>query len=837
MSRKILKASCSTLNPQDGGFDWVNFLENTENYNPNRLTVFVGDRIPGKQYSALASTGGLLARQCFRWENYPVKDINRYFVDFSQASVTLTVKLHAKEGASSSMDTVFTGELPSDTMAINLSSKFNQGTVDGGINEDCWGKLVYYDTGALGQGIVFSPADYVDMSKNDGSGIFFNGGALPDYSDFTISMAINNSTTTARTPSANLQMGRSNSLISQATLGNITGLSSYWSIGIEPILTTQTGNIGGQISNCNVAKETTFTPWLHFGTPTVGYPNFVETDNGTDEMQYWQATNPQYGRNTSDGMLPCGNCISIVPSVFMSDNGFKLLTNAASNPGGAAAEENKRWTTYFSMAGTNLITLKETQPLYIPAPISSGPLPLEMIPGGTTGLFMLVPITRINNGVTFYTPYVNSVTTSSAPNLLNDFKAYSSAVTTGGAKSYFRPAQGLLYKWFDIAEVKMTLNIPAYRLDSVEEVRRFFNTLIFEPTLKRNSSIWLKWGLTDTKPIANSINLLSLNSLQANNSKIEFTLTARGILEKVNEVLKMYGISQSAREWPTNNLSIRQVCAMCTTTYDLEMLYSKLLPQETYRMTPVGSILTNGGTKAFTRLGPNLSGGPPYNMTVKASDLTTQLGEFDSTYNYYYVEVDALPPTGNSRFNRNNDFACTCPMGIAGQYPSLRIPNLNASNDFGGTLEISFNTEAYLNFPWSGPVSVSVSGGGPSLHGFTKTNMISETMLSGYAKGWFNNLNPFSPDYDPNAIPSGVDQWLDLDSRLVNFNARAVEIWVEIGLEIPVYTTFPSAHNTTADDKIQRNVRNVVPNTNFSTYKDTSEIGAYSMARMMRGGS
>lgn len=830
MSRKILKASCSTLNPSTGDFDWVNFLEHTGNYDPSRLVVFVGDKIPNQQYSAFSSTGGLLARQLFKWENYPTKDINRYFIDFSQTTVTLTVKLNPKEGVSSSLSNVFTGELPSDTMAINLSSKFGQGTVDGGVNEDVWGKLVYYDTGALGQGIVFSPADYVSMGSKDGSGLFFNGGALPDYSDFQISIATKNSTTVGRTPSANVQMGRANSLLSQATLGNVVGISGYWSLGVEPVLSTQTGNIGGQICNTNVSAEKTFTPWMHFGTPTVGYPNFVETDNGTDELQYWQAVNPQYSRGTADGMLICGNCISITPSTFMSDNGYRILSSVASNPGGSAAEENKRWTGYFSGAGTSTIKIKETQPVYFPSPVSSGPLPLEMIPGGINGLYLLVPITRVSNGVTFYTQFVNSVPITTAPNLINDFHAYSSSVMTGGAKNYFRPAQGLIYKWFDISEVKMTLNIPAYRLDSIEEVRRFFNTVVFEPTLKRESSLWLKWSLTDSKDISNTIDLLSLNSLQSNGNKIEFRLTARGILDKINSIFSMYGISQTTREWPTNNLSIRQVCAMCTTSFDLNMLYGTLYTHQPYLSTPVGAILSNGGTKVFARQGPNLAGGPPHDMTVVASDLVSQLGEWNSTFNYWYVEIDALPPTYSSRFNRYNDFVCTCPMSVAGVYPSLRIPNLNASNDFGGTLEISFNTDAYLNLPWSGPSSSNVLGGGPGISGFTSSNLMSETMLSNYSKGWFNNLNPFSADYDANSIPSGVDQWFDLDSRLVNFNARAVEVWVEVGIEIPVYTTFPSSSNTTADD-----TRSVQQSSSFNNpFPSTSNITMYSMSRMLQ---
>lgn len=822
MSRKILRASCSTLNPETGTRDWVNFLENPTNYNPARLVVFVGDKLPGSNYSNLASTGGLLARQLFKWENYPTKDVNRYFMDMSQASVTLSVKLFPKEGVSSSLSTTFTGELPSDTMAINLSSKFNQGTVDGGTSEDVWGRLVYYDTGALGQGMVFSPADYVDMGQNDGSGIFFNGGALPDYSDFQISIATKNNTAVALTPSANLQMGRSNSLLSQAYLGNITGISGYWSLGLEPILRTQTGNIGGQVSNCNVSAEKTFTPWMHFGTPTVGYPNFVETDNGNDELQYWQAVNPQYGRGTADGMLPCGNCISICPSTFMTSFGYKLLTSAASNPGGAEAVESKRWTTYFSSTGTNIIQLNETQPLFFPTPVGSGPLPLEMIPGGINGLYMLVPITRIFNGVTFYTPYVNSATTASAPNLLSDFKAYSSTDTTGDAMRYFRPSQGLLYKWFDIQEIKMTINIPAYRLDSVEEVRRFFSTVTFEPTLKRESSLWLKWSLNDNNDIANTIDLLALNSFQMNDKKIEFRLTARGILEKINEVFAMYKISQTTQEWPTNNLSIRQICAMCTTTYDLRQLYQNLYTQKDYLLTPVGSILSNGGTKVFSRQGPNLSGGAPYNMTVVARDLVAQLGEWDSTLNQWYVEIDALPPISYSRFQRNNDFLCTCPLSITGKYPSLRMPNLNASNDFGGIINVSFNTRAILNFPWCGPTTTSVVGGGPALSGFTSSNTMSEAILSNYGKGWFNNMNPFSPDYDANSIPGGVDQWYYLDSRLVNFNARAVEIWVEVGIEIPVYSTFPTQNNTTADDKP-------------AGYQAAPNITTYSMTRMMSG--
>lgn len=809
MSRKILHATCSTVNPQTGNHDWVNFLENTSNYDPARLVVFVGERGPSSAYSSLASTGGILARQLFKWENYPTKDVGRYFVDFQQASVTLTVILQPKVGANASLSTTFTGELPSDTMAINLSSKFNQGTVDNGINEDVWGKLVYYDTGALGQGMVFSPADYVSLGGANGSGIFFNGGALPDYNDYKISLAIQNSTTTARTPSANLQMGRSNSLLSQAVLGNVVGMSGYWSLGIEPVDSSQIGNICGQVANANLSTATTFTPWMHFGTPTVGYPSYATTNGSSTGTQYWQAVNPQYGRGSADGMMRCGNCISIAPSTFMTDFGFSLLSSPASNPGGSDAIESKRWTTYFSKAGTSYIQLKETQPVYFPSPISSGPLPLEMIPGGINGLYMLVPVTRVMNGVTFYVPFTNSVRSGLVSNLLSDLMAYSSASLTGEATSFYRPAQGLIYSWFDIFEIKMTLNVPSYRLDSVEEVRRFFGTVLFEPSLVRESSLWLKWSMTDVDdPIATTVDLLALNSMQKEN-KITFNITARGILDKIAEVFSMYGVSQTSQEWPTNVLSIRQVCAMCTTTWNLRMLYENLYNVPKYLQTPVGSILSNGGTKVYGRQGPNLSGGPPYSMTVTAQDITNSLGEFDNSTNTYFVEIDSLPPLSTSRFQRNNDFVTTCPMAIAGTYPTLRIPNLNSSNDQGGTLTVEFFTSAYMNLPWSGPSTAGVAGGGPGLSGFTSSTTINSTILSNYDKGWFNNLNPYSSDYLQGSILNDTDKWIDLDSRLVDFNARAVEVWVEVGVQIPVYSSFPTAGNTTSDD--------VYINTNPST--------------------
>ena len=807
MSRKVLRASCSTLNPSTGQYDWVNFLEHTTTtYDPARLTVFVGERAPSAQYSALASTGGLSARQLFRWENFPTKDLSRYFIDFSEATVTLRMTLLPKVGTSAGLTDTFTGQLPSDSMAINLNSTFGQGAADNMLNEDVWGRLAYYDTGALGQGIVFSPADYVPQGTADGRGLFMNGALIPDYNDGEINLLTENLTATRRTPSANFQMGRDASLISQGVLGNIQGISGYWSLGVEPVASNVTGNICGSISQLATAEVSNLTPWMHFGTPTVGYPSIAETDGTTDSQKnYWQAVNPMYGRSATGGAMRCGNCLAIAPSTFMTDFGFGLLTNENSNPQGASTPENQRWTTYFTQAGTNLITLSETQPLGLTTPIASGPMPFEAVPNIQSGLYMLVPVTRVLNGVTLYTPYNGTATTSQgAPNneFVTPFHGVTNDASQGAAKGFWRPPGGLMYAWYEVREVCMTINVPAYRIDSVQELNTFFGLLTFNPTLTREASLWLKWSLADNNPLSSTISVLALNSQQTNGDRIEFNISARDILQKVTKVFEMYGIQQARTEWPTNTLSIHQVLATCTTKADLFQQYKELYASSTYLTSAAGTLMSNGGCRTFTRCGPNLSAGAPTNMTVTLYDIVNGLGEVVSATAKRFTELDAIPCVSNSRFRQVNDFLTSCPTLIAGAAPQLRIPNLNVSTDMGGLLSVAFNTQAIVNLPWAGPMSQSWAGGGPELTGFAASTLINADKLKSYSKGWFNNLNPWSPDYTKGSITNGTDKWPDLDSRVVNFNARAVEVWVQIGVEIPVYNQVPTGTNTTADDGV-----------------------------------
>lgn len=799
MALKILRASCDTNNPETGKPDWINFIENSSlPYNPRRLTVFVGNHKKGQRYDIMSSSGGLLAPQRFEWENFPEFDKQRYFILPKQASVTLEVHLEPTVGTNLSTSAQFDGTLPSDTLAINLGSSYSNGTVEDFPDEDEWGKLVYYDTGRLGRGFAFEPQSYFPASgSNNPLGFYLMGGSIPDYTDTEISVQLPRQIQSVKTTSSlNFQVGRDQSILNQMMDTTEIGISGYWSVGYENAQGDSTiGNKDGRVDG----MTTNLQPWMHFGLPTVGYPSSatVSGSNVSYPDSYWQLVNPIYGKPCTQGNNRWGNCISITPSAFFTNAGQQLVTNIQSDPSGASSLPNTKWTTYFSNS-TSTIVLKETQPLKMEAPIFNGKLPLVTIPFVETGLSMLVPVTRIMSGVVLYSNYTDGGTTSQVITKL----AHSSISTGESASNYSTPEQGLLYLNFNVKYVKMTINVPVERIDTENQSNEYFGVLSSSGGLTQNFRIWLRWFMQggDSK-LSSTIKLNELNGQQTQpDDYIEFRIEARQIIQKLMEALKLHKMNTTTL--PLDGIQITDTIVSCTTKPDLFQLYSRLLNSSNFVQTPQGSILQAGGTKVFTRNGPNLSGGAPDPVKVYFYDVINKIGEIQAN-GTRVCSYEAYPRLGLTRLDRTNDYFTHSSHNVLNNtYPELRWPNLNDSSDTGGIVVIHCRTNAYYNYPWCGPSNTTVNGGGIKIDGAASVTATPEN-FSKYSQGWFNNYNPFSVDYNQANDQAGIDPWEDLDSRLVDFNSRSVEVWLGLKIVLPIYNgNYLKPDNTVKDNII-----------------------------------
>lgn len=800
MALKILRASCDTNNPETGNPDWVNFIENANlPYNPKRLTVFVGNHKKGQRYDIMASSGGLLAPQHFTWENFPQQDKKRYYLLPRQASVTLEVHLEPTVGANLSTTNQFNGALPSDALAINLGTSYSNGTVEDFPNEDEWGKLVYYDTGRLGRGFAFQPNAYFPAVSSSGNqlGFFLMGGAIPDYTDQNIYVSLKNQTSGIRLTSAlNFQVGRDLSLLNQMHDDGEIGISGYWSIGYESVQGNVIGNKDGRVDNYDTHVPT----WLNFGLPTVGYPSAATVSGATVSYpdSYWQLVNPIYGKPCTQGNNRWGNCISITPSAFFTTAGYKLVTSIESNPTGANAVEKSKWTTYFNTSSSKII-LKETQPLYMEAPIMNGKLPILSIPNVEAGLQMLVPITRIMNGVVLYSNYGDGNTTTPTMKL-----AHSSTSTGEEASNYSMPEQGLLYLNFNVTYVKMTINMPVERIDTESQSEKYFGVLSTTGGLTQNFKLWLRWYMEgEDKQLKSTITLKELTAQQINpNDYLEFRITAKMIILKLMEAMKLHNIPTT--DLPLSGLKITDTIVSCTTKPDLYQLYNRLLNSNSFVQTPQGSILQAGGTKVFTRNGPNLSSSPPDPVTIYFYDVINGIGEIQND-GKRICSYESYPLLGLSRRNLTNDYYTKTRHDILkNAYPELRWPDLNNSSDDGGVVVVHCRTNHHFNYPWCGPSNTTISGGGIKIDGANSLTATSENFAK-YEQGWFNNYNPFSSDFNETYNQPGTDPWEDLDSRLVDFNSRAVEVWIGLLVNLPIYDGNYLKNDNTVADNIKTN--------------------------------
>ena len=804
MSRYILKAECATASP------FVDFLQSSspslDASDPTNLIVFVGDK--AKQNSGLSilpCSGGQYARQKFQWTNLDRisnLDQTKLFLDYNNITVTLSVELEAKQDPLLTYGTAGS-TIPAGALAINLGSKGFQFNSSNMINGDTWGKLVYYEPGSLGVGWAFSANDYMPQTylsqANNNLGMYLLGGLLPDVS-YTSLSSQTNATFASSYPSSNLQVGRDQALLTQmVSTSRVDGPQGYWSVqptNYDTAAATD-GRAGGMLYSGGTVTPV-FNSYSPFGFMALSYPTALSTtvQTSANKTVGWNLQFPSYGPSTQDGYMPTGNAISVSPGSFFTAEGLALLQNQASNPS-APTVPAKLWTDYWSINATNVITLQETKPFYIEAPMFNAPIAMNLIPNVNSGLNMLVPITRLYNGVYLYTPIKTASSGNTQPMHLN-----TQAVTDA---SYFVNPFGTLQKWFAPKRVALTLNFPFVRVDTALQASRFFNTPYMNNNFTTTVPLWLKYyfvppqtenGIVNTAfNVDTTASIQQIRAAMPGGDTMQFVYTAKQLLERFSTVLATYGIPVSSG-WGLQTLEISRIMVSCTLMLDFPRLYRSSYALTQFTSSCQGAILQRGGTKVFSRCGSSLSAGPPSQMTLLFSDvLGDNIGHVTSTGGREAV-CDVSDVVHQDYGTAHNDYFNSTSSFIFSRSVFLRIPEYGSVSDSGGSVIIDFQPHPIINMPFSGEVLKNVASGGPQFKSSDiSSGTLTTTNLASYANGWFNNLNPFSPDYKEsyslavNTDDSDPNPFLDY--KLVDFLRRKIEIWFQIQVPVQIYTGSP----------------------------------------------
>ena len=803
MSRIVLNAECST------GDNFVDYLQSTTKSkalnNGDTLTVFVGDKdVQNAVLSVMPCSGGLYALQNFKWTNLDkIKKLNpaSLFLDSSNISVTLSVELEAVQDTGLQYGTAGT-TIPSGALAVNLGNRGFQYNTSNMLNEDEWGKLVYYEQGGLGLGWAFSANSYIPtigQARYNGLTMYLFGGMMNDVSFGTISAAVTGYQSSITSP-FNLQMGRDQALLTQmVSTSQISGAQGYWSVqptNFSPEL-AEGGRSGGSlvVPTSITGSTPAFGAYNPFGSLFLSYPTAVQSSSQNSALNGWNLLFPSYGPTTQDGYIMSGNALSIPPGAFFTREGLELLKNNQSNP----SNNPKLWTDYWSGA-THIVHLEETKPLYIECPMFNLPIAMEKIPDFNNGLHMLVPVTRIVNGVYIYQPVGGTSGDGGLTPL--SMNKYANNLTN---KNYFTNPIGTLQTWFAPKKVTLRINMPFIRLDTALQGRNFFNVPYVGPTLSDNVNIWLKFPfLPQTNPDGIRIppgsiyTTMSFGEIrnQTNGGPLEKVLTARTILEKLVSVMNMHGIQPSVR-WGLEQLVIRGVCVSVTTYPDLERLYGVLFNRQLFKQSAQGAVLINGGMKMFSRCGPFASAGAPSNMHLEFYDTIPPDEYYNSNNPETSISCDVNDYVQMGRGGSNNDYFNVSTSFMFSGSVQLRMPSGEAA-DQGGQLTVSFQPRPVLNIPFSGELRASVKTGGPVFINSTvpiNTGAINASNLASYSPGWFNNINPFSPDYnkalDTDESTSTYDPYPYLDYKMIDLNHRKIEVWVAVSVPLAIYTTSP----------------------------------------------
>lgn len=801
MSRIILNAECST------GDVFKDYLQSATKSislnNGDTLAVFVGDKdVNNLDLSVMPCSGGLYALQNFKWTNLDkIRNLKRssLFLDSSNISVTLSVDLEAVQDTTIKYGSVGTG-IPVGALAVNLGSRGFQFNTSNMLNEDEWGKLVYYEQGGLGLGWAFSANSYIPsigQARYNGLTMYLFGGMMSDVSFGTVSASVAGYQSSITSP-FNLQMGRDQALLTQmVSTSQIHGAQGYWSVQPTnfPRGPADGGRLGGILMKPSDSLTTsTFSAFNPFGSLFLSYPTAVQNSSQSSSTKIgWNLLFPSYGPTTQDGYMMSGNALSIPPGAFFTREGLELLKSSGSNPSTSGMIP---WTEYWSGA-THVIHLEETKPLYIECPMFNLPIAMEKIPDFDNGLHMLVPVTRIANGVYIYQPVGDASDNATLGNVkMSQYNASSD-------KNYFANGFGTLQKWFTPKKVTLRINMPFVRLDTPLQARNFFNVPYIGPSLSDNVSVWLKFPfLPQTSPGGMRVpsgsiyTTMSFGEIrnQTNGGPLEKVLTARTILEKLVALMNMHGIQPSTR-WGLEQLVIRSVCVSVTTYPDLERLYGVLFNRKPFIQSAQGAILKNGGMKMFSRCGPFLSAGSPSNMHLEFDGIIPPGEYYNSDAPATSLSCDVNDYVQMGRGGSNNDYFNVSSGFMFSGAVQLRMPSGEAA-DQGGQLTVSFQPRPVLNSPFSGELRGDVKTGGPVFPSSAIVDgAITSSQLAAYTGGWFNNINPFSPDYkkslDTDEAVNSYDPYPYLDYKMVDLNHRKIEVWVAVSVPLAIYTTSP----------------------------------------------
>ena len=800
MSRYILKAECATAEP------FVDFLQSqTPNltFDPKNLTVFVGDKAantPG--VSVMPCSGGLYAPQQFMWKNLDaVSSLNptKLFLDANNITVTLSVDLQVSADASLSYGVTGT-TIPQGALAINLGNKGFQFNSSNMINGDEWGKLVYYEQGGLGIGWAFNADTYLPRygsgALGGGLGMYMLGGMLPDVTYETL-VSQTSSTLVPTFFTYNLMVSRDQALLTQmVSVDKLQGPQGYWSVqptNFDPAAATS-GRLGGTIAGSTGTVSPTFSVYNPLGFPCLSFPTAMQSTAQASQTQGWNLLFPSYGPSTQDGYMMTGNCLSVSPGAFFTEQGLALLQNQNSSPSSPAVSPSL-WTEYWSNA-TNNIHLEETKPFYIEAPLFNAPVAMNLIPNYQAGLSMLVPITRICNGVYLYTPVKSGTGDVQAVNM--------NTAQVSSDPNYFSNSFGTLQKWFVPKRVSLTINMPFVRIDTPIQASRFFGTPYLDLNYTTTVPVWIKFHYQPTEGINGALSPASVDTaatltqiIAASQGGImQFIYSAREILNRFSSVLMSHNQPVSANRWGLQRLEISRVMVSCTTDVSLRRLYSSLFGLQSFMSSPQGAILSKRGMKVFSRCGASLSAGAPSNMSIQFDDVLGDAIGYDNGNGVRSATFDINDvPSTNYGMTHDDYFNSTAEFVFA-RSVFLRMPDAQSTTDSGGKVVVSFSPRPVLNMPFSGEVLKTSTKGGPQFANSTiTTGNITSDNLRSYSQGWFNNLNPFSQDYNTSyAVDNATvtkDTYPFMDYKLVDFNRRKIEIWFQLQVPIQVYTGTP----------------------------------------------
>lgn len=799
MSRFILKAECATADP------FVDFLQSQApnlSFDPKSLTVFVGDKAanaPG--VSVMPCSGGLYAPQQFAWKNLSTVsslDPTKLFLDTHNITVTLSVDLQVSADPSNTYDTTKT-TIPQGALAVNLGSKGFQFNSSNMINGDEWGKLVYYEQGGLGIGWAFNADTYMPRygtgALGGGLGMYMLGGMLPDVT-FESMVTQTSSALAPAYYTYNVMVGRDQALLTQmVSVDKLQGPQGYWSVqpmNFDPEAATS-GRLGGSIAGSSETMTPSFSAYNPLGFPCLSFPTALQSTSQASQTQGWNLLFPSYGPSTQDGYMMTGNCLSVSPGAFFTDQGLALLRNQSSSPSSPAVTPSL-WTEYWSNATSN-IHLEETKPFYIEAPLFNAPVAMNLIPNYQAGLSMLVPITRICNGVYFYTPIKNSTGDVQAINM--------NTAQVSSDPNYFTNTFGTLQKWFTPKRVSLTINMPFVRIDTSIQASRFFGTPYLDVNYSTTVPVWIKFHYQPTEGQQGTLSPVSVDTTATLTQIIaaspggimQFTYTARELLNRFGTVLASHNQSVSANRWGLQRLEISRIMVSCTADISLRRLYSSLFGLQSFTSSPQGTILANKGMKVFSRCGASLSAGAPSNMSVQFNDvLGDAIGYDDNGVRVATFDINEVPST-NYGMTHDDYFNSTAEF-VFSRSVFLRVPEAQSLSDSGGQVTVSFSPRPVLNMPFSGEVLKTPTKGGPQFANSSITNgNVTSTNLASYSQGWFNNLNPFSQDYNTSYAVDNTattkDTYPFMDYKLVDFNRRKIEIWFQLQVPIQVYTGTP----------------------------------------------